>query len=166
MSGEYKSCVIAGRTVAELPFGMDEEHPDCIALKLCLSNKIAELNADGVKEFYVNAEYGVGLFAGEVIAVLRDTLGIKLNIVMPHEYQANRYSPEIRDRFFSLHESADEFKLLSTMEHEGCYHDADMYMVDYSDILLTDDENSFIARYAVKEGVEVEMIGRLLLGVL
>ena len=157
----YQSCTIAGRSVSEFAYGADEVHPDCIALKLCLTNKIAELNAIGFMEFYANAEYGVSFFGAEAVIALRDSLSIKLNIICPHEEMANRYSREVRDRFFRLHELADSVQFVSRRFHDNCFRGADMYMIDNSDVLMTDCADSFIARYAEKQGIQVELLDKL-----
>jgi len=85
-------CTIAGSTVAELPYGQDEEHPDCIALKLALTERIAELSQQGVCDFFSNCEYGFSLLATEVIVVIQtfSVTPMRLHIVIPHEGQANR----------------------------------------------------------------------------
>jgi uncharacterized phage-like protein YoqJ len=156
---EQKICTIAGRTVAELPWGMDEGHPDCIALKLCLASKIAELNAVGVTEFFTNCEYGVPLFAAEAVLAVRNTLDVRLNVCMPHEHQADRYSREVRERFFDVHANADSVEILSRQEHDCCYIGVDMFMVHYSDVLLTDNMESFIAGYAAEKEKPIVLFG-------
>jgi uncharacterized phage-like protein YoqJ len=158
MSKNTYSCTISGRTVAELPWGHDESHPDCVALKLALLDKVAELNAVGVTEFITNCEYGVSLFAAEAVLALRESLGLKLILCMTHENQADRYSREVRERFFDLHSAADEVVILNRQWHENCECEADMYMVEQSDILLTDCEISFIARYAAKQEIQIERL--------
>ena len=67
-------CMVSGSSVDELPFGQDERHPDCIALKLALSNKFSTLIDNGVKDFFINAEYGIPLWAGEILTGLRQIL--------------------------------------------------------------------------------------------
>ena len=104
---EKNFCVIAGRTIGEWSFGADESHSDCIALKLTLANKIAELCSAGISDFVCNCEWGTALWAGEVVIAMRAAQNIKLHIVMPTESQANRYTNEMRERFFNLHAAAD-----------------------------------------------------------
>ena len=152
---ENLCCAVAGKTVFELPFGMDEGHPNCIALKLRLTNRIGELHIYGVTDFYCNCEYGVGLWAAEIVTAMKNTTDIRLNVVMPYENQASRYSNEVRDRFFYLHSKANSVVILHTQYCEDCYRDADIYMVDNSDVLLVDDFSSFIARYAAGRGMRV-----------
>jgi len=151
-----KICTIAGRTADNLPWGHDESHPDCVALKLTLLEKVAELVARGVTVFMTNCEYGVPLFAAEAVLALRESLDIELNIIMPLETMANSYSREVRERFFDIHAAADSVEILSKHEHDCCFMAADMLMVHYSGLLLTDSEDSFIADYAKKKGKRIE----------
>ena len=44
-------CTILGRSVNELPYGMDEEYADCLALKTNLAYQIHNLYLDGVTNF-------------------------------------------------------------------------------------------------------------------
>lgn len=157
-------CTISGKTVWELPYGMDEAHPDCVALKLNIAAKIAELNTNGITDFICNCEYGVSLWTAEIISAMRSNLAIRLNIIMPFEGQADRYSKKVRERFFNLHANADSVIMLATHWHEACYRKADIDMMDHSTILLTDNTDSFIAKYAVKNGKRIEICGKLPLG--
>ena len=147
--------------MSELHFGMDEEHLDCIALKLCLANRIAEVHAGGVTNFVCNCEWGVLLWAAEAVIALKNTFDIRLNIVQPFEGQADRYSKEVRERFFNVHSRADSVITMHKKYYEDCYRDADIRMIDNSDILLTDDTDSFIARYAVWKGRRIGFISYL-----
>ena len=155
MKNTSQFCTIVGMTVSELHFGMDEEHLDCIALKLCLANRIAEVHAGGVMNFVCNCEWGVPLWTAEAVIALKSTFDIRLNIVQPFEGQADRYSKEVRERFFNVHSRADSVITVHQKYCEDCYRDADIRMIDNSDILLTDDADSFIARYAVGNGKRV-----------
>ena len=166
MKHTYNSCTITGRAAEQLPYGMDEGHPDCIALKIALTNKIAELHTMGVTEFYSNAEYGVSFFGAEAVIALRGSLNINLNICMPFERQADRYSREVRERFFELHELSDTVEILSARFYENCYHETDMHMVDRSDIIIADNLESFIISYAAKNQKRIELLDNLPLEIL
>jgi uncharacterized phage-like protein YoqJ len=58
-------CTISGSD--KLSFGFDEKHPDCIAMKLQLLTKFADLNQNGVTDFISNCQMGIPLWAAEVV---------------------------------------------------------------------------------------------------
>lgn len=55
------------------------------AIKVRLRNAIWELYCKGVDSFYLNCEYGVPLWAAEIICALKMYNDIELHIVMPYE---------------------------------------------------------------------------------
>ena len=55
---------------------------------------------------------------------------------MPYEEQANDWYEDQRERYFSVHSLADDVYMLNTQFYEGCYDEADEYMIDQSDLLL------------------------------
>ena len=96
-------CTISG--TEKLSFGFDEEHPDCIAMKLQLLTKIVELNTNGVTDFICNCQMGIPLWA---VLSLRKYNSVRLNIVMPFENQSALWSDEWRERFYNTHEKAEK----------------------------------------------------------
>ena len=60
-------CTISGSSVWDLPYGLDEKHPDCIALKVAITEKISSLCQMGVTDFMCNANLGVPLWAAEAM---------------------------------------------------------------------------------------------------
>ena len=62
---------ITNRTCAK--WGFDEEDDGCRDLKLELAQKIMELRQQGVTRFAVVADCGIGLYAGEIINIMRET---------------------------------------------------------------------------------------------
>ena len=103
MEEKAKCCAILGQHPMRFPWGFDEEDDGCRALKLELAQKIRELRQQGVTRFAVVADCGVGLYAGECINALRlhDT-ELMLFVVTPHEEQATKWMPDLRNRYFKL----------------------------------------------------------------
>ncbi|MFT3952079.1 MAG: SLOG family protein [Oscillospiraceae bacterium] len=158
IGGSFVFCTISGRTVNDLPFGMDEKHPGCIQTKLMLANRIIEMIAYGVTDYFCNCEYGIPIWAAELILKMKSHHGIRLHIVMPHEEQASQWSDDVRERFFHIHETADSVKLISTFYHKNCYRQVDEYMADNSQLVFTDDRESLIAAYAGIRKIRVERL--------
>ena len=112
-------CAVIGQPPMRFPWGFDEEDEGCQDLKLALAQKIMELRQQGVTRFAVVADCGIGLYAGECINALRATdADLMLFVVSPHEEQATKWTPDLRNRYFKLLEdcildmSKEELKAL------------------------------------------------------
>ena len=112
---------------------MNDNEPVCIEIKTKLREMIWELYCSGYDEFYTNCEYGISLWAAEIIIALKMYNDIKLHIAMPYEEQATRWSEEYRDRFFTVHEKADTVTIISNHYTADCYEKAERYMRERAD---------------------------------
>ena len=65
-------CAVIGQHPLRFPWGFDEEDDDCCRMKLEMAQRIMELRQRGVTEFQVACDPGVGLYAAEIINILRD----------------------------------------------------------------------------------------------
>ena len=96
-----KSCAILGHSPMRFAWGFDEEAGACRDMKLELAQQIMVLRQQGVTHFSVACDYGVGLYAAELINVLRDNdPELMLFCVTPYEEQATKWTPELRERYF------------------------------------------------------------------
>ena len=150
-------CTISGSD--KLSFGLDEKHPDCIAMKLQLLTKIADLNQNGITDFISNCEMGISLWTAEIVLSLKKYNTIRLNIIMPFEEQASLWSDEWRERYFRIHEQADCVIILNKHFSDTCYSNCDRFMIDNSDMLLwVGSESSNISEYAREQSKSVIML--------
>ena len=65
-------CAVIGQPPMRFPWGFDEEDDGCRRMKLEIAQRIMELRQRGVTEFQVACDPGVGLYAAEIINILRD----------------------------------------------------------------------------------------------
>lgn len=65
-------CAVIGQHPLRFPWGFDEEDNGCRRMKLAMAQRIMELRQRGVTEFRVACDPGVGLYAAEIINILRD----------------------------------------------------------------------------------------------
>lgn len=114
----------------------NENEPPYPLMKSRLHELIGSLYCQGYDRFCVNCEYGVPLWAAECIAVLKRFNAITLHIVIPYENQAEKWPEAYRDRYYSIHQRADEVTMASTQYHPDCYSKADQLMTDESDLLV------------------------------
>ena len=98
-----KSCAILGHSPMRFAWGFDEEAVECHDMKMELAQQIMVLRQQGVTHFSVACDYGVGLYAAELINVLRDNdPELMLFCVTPYEEQATKWTPELRERYFDM----------------------------------------------------------------
>ena len=72
-------------------------------MKLEMAQHILELCQCGVTEFQVACDPSVGLYAAEIVNTLRENgSAIRLVCVMPHEEQATKWTPQLRERYFTM----------------------------------------------------------------
>ena len=108
-----------------------------MALKLILLHKITALRADGIKDFAVAMDDGIGLYAAEIINTLRESdPEMTLRCVVPYEEQATKWPPILRERYFAELGKCSELAMVSTVETPDCRITALLNVIDASDVVL------------------------------
>ena len=98
-----KTCAIFACPPICLPGGYAEEYEGCAAMKRQLLNAITTLRTEGVERFNVVLDPGFGLYAAEMIIGLQEMdPSIEMDGYIPFEEQANKWSPELRERYFAV----------------------------------------------------------------
>ena len=116
-----QSCAIIGSPPLSFSWGYDEEDERCVALKLLLLNRITLLRSQGITDFYVVLDAGVGLYAAEMINSLRESdEALRLICIIPWEGQATKWTPELRERYFAAQEKCSEVKMVSLAKTVDC----------------------------------------------
>ena len=96
-------CAVMGQHPLRFPWGFDEEDDRCRKLKMELAQQIMVLCQEGVSQFLVACDYGVGLYAAEIVNGLRTTdHDLMLLCYTPHEEQATKWAPYLRERYFTM----------------------------------------------------------------
>ena len=107
MEKEYR-CAIIGQHPMRFPWGFDEEDSRCCRMKLEMAQRILELSQCGMTEFQVACDPGVGLYAAEIVNALREnSLAVRLACILPHEEQATKWTPQLRERYFNMLANAE-----------------------------------------------------------
>lgn len=153
------TCTIISDGSEILQNSQNEREQPYIKIKKQLREAVGELLFEGYDTFYVNCEYGVPLWAAEIICALKLYNSITLNIIMPYENQAANWCEEHRERFFKLHAKADSVVMLDTQYYSDIYEIADEIMIDKSDLLAAFGRNSdetYAADYARKNKITVK----------
>lgn len=92
-------CAIIGQHPMRFPWGFDEEDESCGKMKMELAQQIMVLRQNGVSQFLVACDCGVGLYAAEIVNGLRATTDHDLMLICytPHEEQATKWAPYLRN---------------------------------------------------------------------
>ena len=134
---DYRTCAVLGQHPMRFPWGFDEEDEGCNTLKLALAQRIMELRQQGVTRFAVVADCGIGLYAGECVNALRaHDPDLMLFVVTPHEEQATKWAPYLRERYFQLLADCTIMEAASLRKTPDCEYDAYRKTIDYADRVL------------------------------
>lgn len=146
------SCTISGDSIDKFSFGLDEQDEECISIKLNLMQTLCKFIGQGINVFYINCEFGVPLWSAEILTDLKKTYKIEVNIVIPFEEQATKWTSNWRDRYYRVHSLADNVTLINYHCKPNSNIEADTYMIDNSHYLIYIGKNlnSFICKYAYK----------------
>lgn len=130
-------CAVIGHAPMRFPWGFDEEDESCLKMKIELAQQIMALRQSGVSQFLTACDCGVGLYAGEIINGLRTTdRDLMLICYTPHEEQATKWAPYLRERYFTMLEKCT---LISSVREVGASEaqlQAYKKIIDLADVVL------------------------------
>ena len=130
-------CAIIGQSPMRFPWGFDEEDDRCRKLKIELAQQIMVLRQGGVSQFLVACDCGVGLYAAEIINGLRTTdHDLMLLCYTPHEEQATKWAPYLRERYFTMLEQCTLISVVCEVGTPDAQLQAYMKIIDLADAVL------------------------------
>ena len=130
-------CAVIGQHPLRFPWGFDEEDDGCRRMKLEIAQWIMELRQCGVTEFQVACDPGVGLYAAEVVNALRENGStIRLVCVLPHEEQATKWTPQLRERYFNMLSISAELDCIDCHEQPNAQLLAYQRIIKQSTVVL------------------------------
>jgi len=150
-----KTCAVLGKGIFEMGYGLDEKYYKYSELRLNMVITLSELFTKGYNKFISNAEWGFALWACEFIIKMRKLSMAQLYIVAPFEEQAKKWTNEARERYYNVNDQCDEAAFLRQGFIKGCYIECDKKIIDECDLLFTDKEHGFAAKYARDNGKHV-----------
>ncbi len=160
-----KTCAIIGSSPLCFPWGFDEEDEGCAALKLILMNRITKLRSEGYTRFPVSMDCGVGLYAAEILAGLKESdKEIEVICFIPYEEQATKWTPELRDRYFNALAACADIVYAAHEKVVGCKFKAHLLAIAEADAVIAvyDPDSPFsereIAAVAVAELLNKQII--------
>lgn len=131
-------CAVMGQHPLQFPWGFDEEDDGCIRIKIKLTQCITALYRMGIREYQVACDPGIGLYTAEVIHSLKSQCpNIQIVCVLPHEEQATKWMPQLRERYFSMLSNCAEVRCSDPRKHPNAQFQAYQQMIRDSDMLLS-----------------------------
>ncbi|MGI5878681.1 MAG: SLOG family protein [Christensenellales bacterium] len=131
------ACCFTGLRPAGMPFGTDEAHPSCQALKAVLEREIRRRIARGCTRFISGADWGADLMCAQIVLSLRKrNPDLRLVCVLPHEEQAARWSERYRNQYFSVLQQADQALLISRHRTHDCVYKRNREIVNRSRYMI------------------------------
>lgn len=158
------TCCFTGHRPAKLPWGDDETAPRCLALKEAICRELEKAYNKGYRHFICGMAQGCDLYFCEAVQALRDSRpGVTVEAAIPCETQADRWPQGDRERYLRLVGLCDLETVVQRQYDRGCMLRRNRYMVDHSSLLIAVLDGSkggslYTASYALKNGVEVEVI--------
>jgi uncharacterized phage-like protein YoqJ len=130
-------CAIIGQNPLRFPWGFDEEDDRCRKLKMELAQQIMVLRQSGVSQFLTACDCGVGLYTGEIINGLRMTdRDLMLICYTPHEEQATKWAPYLRERYFAMLEKCTLISAVCEVGAPDAQFQAYKKIIDLADVVL------------------------------
>ena len=129
-------CAIIGQHPMRFPWGFDEEDESCGKMKMELAQQIMVLRQNGVSQFLVACDCGVGLYAAEIVNGLRATTDHDLMLICytPHEEQVTKWAPYLRERYFDMLTACTYLSAVCEAGAPGAQLQAYKKIIDLADV--------------------------------
>ena len=127
-----------GQHPMRFPWGFDEEDDRCQKLKMELAQQIMVLHQCGVTQFLTACDCGVGLYAAEIVNGLRETADqdLMLFCYTPHEEQATKWAPYLRERYFTMLEKCTHISVVCPVGTPDAQLQAYRKIIGLADVVL------------------------------
>ena len=137
MHRKENTCCFTGHRPMKLPWGMNENDPRCIELKLELASRLEAVYEMGYRNFICGMAIGCDMYFAEAVIALRERHGdVHLEAAIPCGGQPDRWNKNLRLRYNMLIDSADEVNVLQVAYTPDCMMKRNYYMVDKSSLLI------------------------------
>lgn len=135
--GNSLTCAFTGHRPSSFHFGYDEQHPDCVMLKLVMAWQIAALIDNGVYTFLTGMSPGVDFWGAEIVlAFQRLRPELRLIAALPCETQANKWSAEQRERYFNILAECDEVVYIGRHYTKDCMFRRNRWLIDHANFVI------------------------------
>lgn len=166
---DQSGCGFAGCRPTRFRFKYKENHSLCKRIKAELREQAALFYGQGVRSFYIGADLGVPLWAGEALLRLKaDSAfpGLRLICIIPFAGFDRGWDSVSRSRMRRLLAGCDEVPGIRADDHPSAYRQRDYFVVDHCRCLVAVFDNDYSQRsevgiavnYARSKGREIRLI--------
>jgi len=125
------------------PFGTNEQHPECVALKASLRREIEALCDQGVTRFLTGAAMGVDIWAAEIVLdLIAQGREIELHAIVPFHDQEEKFTADYQRRYAVVLAACSDVQVLEESYTEGSYKRRNAHMIQQAKYLLAVEEHS------------------------
>ena len=137
MPERENTCCFTGHREYKLPWGSDENDPRCRRLQQQLFDAVDAVYAAGIRHFICGMANGCDLYFFDAARYLRlQHPEVTIEAAIPFAGQADRWRPELRERYAYDLRQCDYQTLVQEAYTPGCMMRRNRYMVDASRILI------------------------------
>ena len=137
MPARQMTVCFSGYRPEKLPWGYDECDPRCAQLKQRLRRAVCAACDDGFRHFICGMANGCDLYFFDAARYLRlQHPEVTIEAAIPYAGQADRWRPELRERYAYDLRQCDYQTLVQEAYTPGCMMRRNRYMVDASRILI------------------------------
>lgn len=160
----YKRCAFTGYRPQKMPWGFNEDAPECHAFRQRLKEQIEQLIGEGYAHFFSGGAMGMDTWAAEAVLELKEEYPwILLEMVSPFDGQAEKWDVQYHRRHDRLFDQADITTATGHVYSKGCMFRRNHYLVDNADLVLAAYDGqpggtAMTVEYARKTGIPVQCI--------
>ena len=137
MQEKAVTCTFTGHRENKLPWRGNEDAPECLALKARIADAVQAVYSSGVRHFICGMANGCDLYFFDAARYLRlSHPEVTIEAAIPFSGQADRWRPELRERYAYDLRQCDYQTLVQEAYTPGCMMRRNRYMVDASRILI------------------------------
>lgn len=162
---EQNSCAFTGHRPAKFGWGYDEQHPDCVKLKLLLESQIVTLCELGVTTFITGMAQGTDQWAALSVLKLKENLpSLRLVCALPCEGQTKGWSEDAKKQYDAIIGQADAALYISRAYTKDCMILRNHWMIDHARFVLAVYDGGYrggtaaTVRYAQKKDRKITQI--------
>jgi len=138
------------------PFGENEDHPECIALKAALRREIEVLCDIGVTRFLTGAAQGVDMWCGEIVLeLITQGREIELIAIVPFRNQEEKFSKKNQVRYAAILAKCSKVLILSEDYCKDSYRVRNQYLVEHAKYLLAVQDHTNRANSGTRQTISL-----------
>ena len=158
------TCCFTGHRPQSLPWGYNEDVPECVQLKKRLYDEIESAVKNEYSHFIFGAALGADTYAAEQVLLLKKKYKhITLEAAIPCPSQSARWTSASKERYERILALCDKKTLISPSYTYACMHERNRYMVDNSSLLIAiynggPGGTANTVDYAERQGLDIKLV--------